>query len=77
MHVGSIQLSLLVILRTVKKIYIYSFVKHKKTDHHGVAPLKSEGKMYTNLVDKATTLNKQFESVFSKSKPDVLHISMN
>ena len=43
----------------------YSFVKHTKTEQCGVAPLKHHGLTYTDPVDKASILNRQFESVFS------------
>ena len=46
--------------------------RKKKTDNQGVAPLKSDGIVYTKSVDKANILNKQFESVFSKPKPSKL-----
>ena len=48
---------------------LYSFVKHKKSDNQGIAPLKSEGQTDTDPRDKAQILNKQFQSVFSKPKP--------
>ena len=47
----------------------YSFVKHNKTEQCGVAPLKHQGLTYTDPVDKANILNRQFESVFSKPQP--------
>ena len=47
----------------------YSFVKHNKTEQCGVAPLKHQGLTYTDPVDKAKILNRQFESVFSKPQP--------
>ena len=51
-----------------KKFY-YSFVKHNKTEQCGVAPLKQQGLTYSDPVDKANVLNRQFESVFSKPQP--------
>ena len=47
----------------------YSFVKHNKTEQCGVAPLKQQGLTYSDPVDKANILNRQFESVFSKPQP--------
>ena len=47
----------------------YSFVKHNKTEQCGVAPLKQQGPTYSDTVDKANILNRQFESVFSKPQP--------
>ena len=43
----------------------YKFIKHKKTDFNGVAPLKVDGKLVTEPKDKAEALNHQFQSVFS------------
>ena len=43
----------------------YKFIKHKKTDINGVAPLKVDGKLVTEPKDKAEALNYQFQSVFS------------
>ena len=47
----------------------YSFVKHNKTEQCGVAPLKHQGLTYTDLVDKANIINRQFEPVFSMPYP--------
>jgi hypothetical protein len=47
----------------------YSYVKQNKTENCGVAPLKDKGLTFTDPVDKANILNKQFESVFSKPQP--------
>ena len=47
----------------------YNFVKHKKTESIGIAPLNSEGQTHSDPVSKANILNKQFESVFSKPSP--------
>ena len=47
----------------------YSFVKHNKTEQCGVASLKQQGLTYSDPVDKANILNRQFESVFSKPQP--------
>ena len=43
-------------------------VKHNKTEQCGVAPLKQQGLTYSDPVDKANILNRQFESVFSNAK---------
>ena len=43
----------------------WSFIKQKKTDHNGVAPLKSDGKLVSEPRQKAEILNKQFQSVFT------------
>ena len=47
----------------------YSFVKHNKTEQCGVAPLKQQGLTYSDPVDKAHILTRQFESMFSKPQP--------
>ena len=48
---------------------LYSFVKHNKTKQCGVGPLKYQGLTYTDPVDKATIINREFESGFSKPQP--------
>ena len=47
----------------------WTYIKHKKTDSGGVTSLKVAGKLVTTGIDKATALNTQFQSVFSKQKP--------
>ena len=47
----------------------WRFIKHKKQDTQGVAPLKSNGKLENNSKKKATILNDQFKSVFSEPSP--------
>ena len=49
--------------RSNKKFY--SCIKNNETEHRGVAPLNHQGLTYSDPVDKATILNRQFESVFS------------
>ena len=44
---------------------LYSFIKSKKCDVSGVAPLKKDGKTYTDASEKAELLNEQFSSVFT------------
>ena len=46
----------------------YTFIKHKRTDSSGVAPLKSNGSTFTDPTQQATVLNHQFASVFSRPK---------
>ena len=48
---------------------LYSLLKHSKQDISGVSSLKANGKTFTADVDKATTLNQQFHSVFSPKSP--------
>ena len=67
---------------------LYSFIKAKRCDSSGVAPLKSEGITYNDPKTKATLLNKQFCSVFTEKEtsqlpsmdgdpyPDVHHFSV-
>ena len=47
----------------------WSFIKHKKSDNIGISPLKVGGKLASSAFDKATALNDQFQSVFSKKRP--------
>ena len=47
----------------------WSFIKHRKTDNNGIAPIKKNGKLLTSAHDRATALNEQFQSVFSKKQP--------
>jgi hypothetical protein len=49
--------------RTTKKFW--SYIKQKRTEHSGVAPLKVDGKLVTEDRAKAEVLNKQFQSAFS------------
>ena len=51
---------------------LYSYIKNKQVDNNfGVAPLKGNGKVYTEGKDKARILNTQFASVFSTDKGDI------
>jgi hypothetical protein len=45
---------------------LYSFIKSKKCDGSGVAPLKKNAKTYADASEKAELLNEQFSSVFTK-----------
>ena len=45
---------------------LYSFIKSKKCDISGVAPLTLNGVSYSDSVKKANILNDQFTSVFKK-----------
>ena len=44
----------------------WSFIKSKRNDHIGVAPLKKNGIAHSNSQTKADILNTQFSSVFAK-----------
>jgi hypothetical protein len=54
----------------------WNYIKSKKQDNIGVAPIKSNGTLFTDAKDKANLINKQFQSVFTKAgsitdtKPD-------
>ena len=50
---------------------LFSLIKNAKQDSHGVSPLKDKdsGIMFSQNKDKATLLNKQFQSVFSQLSP--------
>ncbi|KAK3096098.1 hypothetical protein FSP39_023212 [Pinctada imbricata] len=50
---------------------LWSFIKSKRTDASGVAPLKRDGVVYSDAATKADILNKQFTSVFSIEDPSV------
>jgi len=53
--------------QTTKKFW--SYVKQKRTEHSGVAPLKVNGKLVTDDREKAEVLNGQFQSAFSAREP--------
>jgi len=44
---------------------LWTYIKNRKKDHFGVAPLNDGGTTYTEAKQKAQILNKQFESVFT------------
>ena len=47
----------------VKKIW--SYIKSKRKDNTGIAPLKEGETIYTTAEQKSCALNKQFQSVFT------------
>ena len=47
---------------------LYSFIKSKKCDASGVAPLTLNGVSYSDSVKKATILNDQFTSGFTEEE---------
>ena len=47
----------------------WSYIKSRKTDRSGVAPLKKDGITHSDSITKADLLNKQFASVFSQEAP--------
>ena len=50
---------------------LFSLIRNAKQDSHGVSPLKDKdsGIIFSQNKDKATLLNKQFQSVFSQLSP--------
>jgi len=44
----------------------WQYIKSKKTDNSGVAPIRSEGKLYSDPKSKAQILNTFFQSVFTR-----------
>ena len=48
---------------------LWSFIKHAKKDNTGIAKLKDGQKSHSDSKEKATILNKQFQSVFSRRNP--------
>ena len=56
--------------QTGKMKRFWSFVKSLRKDNSGVAPLKDQGKIHADPVDKANILNRQYESVFTEEKED-------
>ena len=49
---------------------MWSYIKSKKTDYCGIAPLQQNGTTYTDSKDKATILNNYFASIFvSEDRP--------
>ena len=44
---------------------LFSYIKSIRTENSGVAPLKSDGTLFTDTQDKANILNNQFQSVFT------------
>ena len=51
---------------------LYSFIKSKKCDGSGVAPLKKDGKTYADASEKAELLNEQLSSVFTKENTSTI-----
>ena len=52
--------------RPTKNKKFWKYVKALKKDTCGVAPLKDNGKTYSDPLDKANILNRQYESVFTQ-----------
>ena len=45
---------------------IWSYIKALRKDNSGVAPLKENGKMHADPLDKSNILNRQYESTFTQ-----------
>ena len=48
---------------------LFSLIKHSRQESSAIPPLKYENKVHQDDLDKATVLNKQFQSVFSPKSP--------
>ena len=48
---------------------LFSFIKHRKSDSTGFAPLKDRGELKDTAKEKAEILNAQFKSVFTEETP--------
>ena len=53
----------------VKTRKLYSLLKHSQQDSSGIASLNANNKTNTEDLDKANTINGQFNSVFSPKSP--------
>ena len=47
----------------------WTYIKNRKTDFNGIAPLKVNGKLFTEQKARAEVLNDQFQSVFTRETP--------
>jgi len=48
----------------------WKYIKAKKKDNIGMAPINDKGQLYSDSPTKAELLNKQFKSVFTQEKTD-------
>lgn len=44
---------------------LWTYIKQKKADDNIIPPIKSDGALHQDSVDKADILNKQFQMAFS------------
>jgi hypothetical protein len=51
---------------SILKQQFWTFIKHKRSDGRQIPPLKSEGLLHSEPVEKANILNNQFQNAFSK-----------
>ena len=49
-----------------KQKRFWSYIKALRKDNSGVAPLKENGKMHADPLDKSNILNRQYESTFTR-----------
>jgi len=52
---------------------LFSYFKSIRKDNSGISPLKKEGILYTDTVEKTNILNQQFQSVFTHDPPHDIH----
>ena len=52
--------------RPWKQKRFWSYIKALRKDNSGVAPLKENGKMHADPLDKSNILNRQYESTFTR-----------
>ena len=52
--------------RPTKNKNFWKYIKAMKKDSSGIAPLKDNGKIHSDPLDKANILNRQYESVFTR-----------
>jgi hypothetical protein len=55
------------VVSSTPRLRFWTYIKHKKSDKSGVAPLRKNGRLETDPINKANILNEQFQSVFSPS----------
>jgi hypothetical protein len=48
---------------------LFSYFKSIRKDNSGISPLKKDGILYTDTVEKTNILNQQFQSVFTHDPP--------
>ena len=49
-----------------KRKRFWSYIKSLRKDNSGVAPLKENGKMHADPLDKSNILNRQYESIYTQ-----------
>ena len=52
--------------RPGKQKRFWSYIKSLRKDNSGVSPLKENGKMHADPLDKSNILNRQYESIFTR-----------